>query len=53
MINFKGYEEMMKRLDPAWAIFYGKVPLECDWNVIRVQPHYKQIESRRKANADR
>lgn len=30
-----------------------KAPLECDWNVIRVPPHYKQIESRRKANADR
>lgn len=49
----KGYEEMMKRLAPLFVIFYGKVPLECDWNVIRVQPHYKQIESRRKANADR
>lgn len=48
----KGYEEMMKRLAPLFVIFYGKVPLECDWNVIRVQPHYKQIESRRKANAD-
>ena len=49
----KGYEEMMKRLAPLFVIFYGKVPLECDWNVIRVQPYYKQIESRRKANADR
>lgn len=42
-----GYEEMMKRLEPSWVIFYGKVPEECDWNVIRVSPHYKEIERRR------
>lgn len=45
----QGYEEMMKRLDPAWVIFYGHVPLECDWNVIRVNPHYDEIVKRRKA----
>ena len=45
----KGYEEMMKRLDPQWVIFYGKVPLECDWNVIRIKPHYEEIVKRRKA----
>lgn len=44
----RGYEEMMKRLDPLWVIFYGHVPEECDWNVIRVKPHYKDIEARRK-----
>lgn len=46
----RGYEEMMKRLSPEWVIFYGKVPEECDWNVIRVQPHYDEIVKRRKAN---
>lgn len=46
----RGYEEMMKRLDPTWVIFYGHVPLECDWNVIRVKPHYDEIVKRRKAN---
>lgn len=45
----QGYEEMMKRLDPTWVIFYGHVPLECDWNVIRVKPHYDEIVKRRKA----
>lgn len=45
-----GYEEMMKRLNPAWVIFYGIVPEECDWNVIRVNPHYDEIVKRRKAN---
>lgn len=45
----QGYEEMMKRLYPTWVIFYGHVPLECDWNVIRVNPHYDDIVKRRKA----
>lgn len=41
---------MMKRLSPEWVIFYGKVPEECDWNVIRVKPHYDEIVKRRNAN---
>ena len=45
----RGYEEMMKRLSPEWVIFYGRVPEECDWNVIRVKPHYDDIVKRRKA----
>lgn len=44
-----GYEEMMKRLSPKWVIFYGIVPEECDWNVIRVKPHQDDIVLRRKA----
>ncbi|MCI5561781.1 MAG: DUF4417 domain-containing protein [Intestinimonas massiliensis] len=44
-----GYEEMMKRLEPSWVIFYGKVPEECDWNVIRIRPHYEDIVKRRRA----
>lgn len=43
-----GYEEMMKRLDPAWVIFYGIVPEECDWNVIRVNPEYEKVKERSK-----
>lgn len=43
----QGYEEMMKRLSPSWVIFYGKVPKECDWNVIRIPPHYESIVARR------
>ena len=46
----RGYEEMMKRISPEWVIFYGKVPEECDWNVIRVNPHYDEIVKRRKSN---
>lgn len=43
----QGYEEMVKRLSPSWVIFYGKVPEECDWNVIRIKPHYEKIVERR------
>ena len=42
----QGYEEMMKRLDPQFVIFYGNVPEECDWNVIRVKPHYMELRER-------
>lgn len=44
----RGYEEMMRRLEPSWVIFYGRVPEECDWNVIRIQPHQDKIVERRK-----
>lgn len=44
----RGYEAMMKALDPAWVIFYGNVPKECDWNVIRIAPYYDKIVERRK-----
>ena len=27
---------MIRRLNPTWVIFYGSVPAECDWNVIRI-----------------
>lgn len=46
----RGYEEMVKRLSPSWVIFYGKVPIECDWNVIKIDPHYNKIVARRTRN---
>lgn len=45
----RGYDEMMKRLDPQFVIFCGKVPIECDWNVIRINPNYSQNEKIREA----
>lgn len=44
----QGYDEMMKRLHPSWVIFYGKVPAECDWNVIRVNTHGEAIQYRKR-----
>lgn len=49
----RGYEEMMKRLCPSWVIFYGRVPEECDWNIIRVAPHYDEIVNRRRLNDEK
>lgn len=43
-----GYEEMQKRLSPSWVIFYGKVPVECDFNVINVKMHGEDIKKRRR-----
>lgn len=33
-----GYNEMVKRLEPSFIIFYGMVPDECKGNIIRVKP---------------
>lgn len=42
----RGYEEMMKRLEPKWTSFTGMCR-KSDWNVIRVKPHYDEIVKRR------
>lgn len=44
----RGYEEMWKRLSPSWVIFYGKVPIECDFNVINMKMHVEDIKKRRR-----
>lgn len=46
----RGYEEMMKRLNPLWIIFYGIVPQECNGNLIRVAPYYSEIAKRKEIN---
>lgn len=33
----KGYNEMMKRLEPETVIFYGTIPKECYGNIVRVK----------------
>ena len=48
-----GYDEMMRRLEPSEVIFYGKVPLECDWNVRCIAPHYERIAKARIENHGR
>lgn len=32
-----GYNEMLKRLEPTQIIFYGKVPEECNGNIIHIK----------------
>lgn len=43
----QGCREAIKQLDPKEILWYGKVPEEFDWNVVRVEPHYKEVERRR------
>lgn len=49
----QGYDEMIKRLNPAWVIFYGKVFEECDWNVIKIKPFGAEFVERGKDRAFR
>lgn len=39
----QGYREMMTRLEPTEIVFYGKVPDECDGNIIRIQAFYEKF----------
>lgn len=44
----KGCMEAMSRLNPTQILWYGNLPDEFDWNVVKITPHYKEIERRRK-----
>lgn len=33
----KGYKEMIERLQPETIIFYGRVPEECEENIINIK----------------
>ena len=39
----KGYNEMMKHLQPETVIFYGKVPEECAGNIINIKSFQEKI----------
>ena len=32
-----GYREMIRRLEPTTIIFYGKVPEECEGDIIQIK----------------
>lgn len=42
----RGYDEMMKRLEPQGIIFYGQAPSECEGNIIQIPSHYEKIRER-------
>ena len=44
----KGCMEAMSRLNPTQILWYGNLSDEFDWNVVKITPHYKEIERRRK-----
>lgn len=38
----KGYDEMMKRIEPETVLFYGNIPDGCEWNIIRIPTYYEE-----------
>lgn len=43
-----GYNEMLKRLEPETILFYGKVPAECEGNIVNIQPFSNRFDEIRK-----
>lgn len=43
----RGCRETIERLNPSQILWYGICPEEFDWNVVKIEPHYKEIERRR------
>lgn len=39
-----GYNAMLERLQPEKILFYGKVPAECEGNIIHISPFSKRFE---------
>ena len=44
----KGYEKMMEVLEPETILFYGKIPKECEGNIIHIKPFHDKFEEVRK-----
>lgn len=42
----QGCREAIKRLNPSEILWYGKVPDEFDWNVIRIKPYQDEVKER-------
>ena len=43
-----GYGEMMDRLQPETVLFYGKVPEECEGNIVKIKSFGESLNERRK-----
>jgi hypothetical protein len=39
-----GYDEMLARLQPETILFYGKVPEECEGNIVQIKAFHKRFE---------
>ena len=44
----KGYNEMLNRLEPKQILFYGKVPDECEGNIVNIKSFYDKFDEIRK-----
>lgn len=47
-----GYNEMLRRLQPAQIIFYGKVPAGCEGNIFHVTAFQEKLKARVKGKKD-
>lgn len=39
-----GYAAMMERLQPETVLFYGKVPEECEGNIVQIPPFHRRFK---------
>ena len=46
-IFIKGYNEMIKRLEPETIIFYGDIPTECIGNIVKVKAFSEKFKEAR------
>lgn len=47
-----GYNEMLRRLQPAQIIFYGKVPAGCEGNIFHVTAFQEKLKARVKGKKE-
>ena len=47
----RGYQEMMRRLEPKTILFYGRVPEGCEGNIVQI-PAYQEKMRQRLQEAD-
>lgn len=47
-----GYNEMLRRLQPAQIIFYGKVPAGCEGNIFHVTAFQEKLKARIRAKKE-
>lgn len=40
----QGYNAMIERLKPETILFYGKVPEECEGNIVKIAPFHKRFD---------
>lgn len=41
-----GYSEMMNRLQPKTILFYGKIPKECEGNIVQIKPFHEKFRKK-------
>lgn len=42
ILFMRGYDKMLEILEPETILFYGTIPIECEGNIIAIEPFYKR-----------